>query len=57
MIKHFLTQKEAAQVLGVTAKTFRAWIKRGVAPKGVKLGLRVRYRKTDIEKIILSEND
>lgn len=37
----FVRQFQAAQMLGVTPDTIRAWIKRGYLPKPVKLGPRV----------------
>lgn len=34
------SQKEAAQILGVTARTLRNWIKKGTAPQFVRASAR-----------------
>ncbi len=44
MLENLLTDDEAADILGVKARTLREWRRRGVGPEYVKLeGWLVRY--------------
>jgi excisionase family DNA binding protein len=49
MTTPLLSINELAALLGVPAKTIRAWRCRGVGPRGMRLGRHVRYRLTDVE--------
>ena len=44
-----LTEREAADFLGVTARCLQAWRYRGGGPKFVRISSRcIRYRKSDL---------
>ncbi|MCZ6622909.1 MAG: helix-turn-helix domain-containing protein [Deltaproteobacteria bacterium] len=47
--KHLLTEREAADFLGVTSRCLQAWRYRGGGPKFVRISSRcIRYRKSDL---------
>lgn len=43
-----LGEKEAAELLGVAAKTLQGWRWRKTGPAYLKIGRRIRYRITDL---------
>lgn len=45
-----LTQKQAAELLGLSPRTLEAWRLRGTSPPYLKLGVAVRYRLTDLHE-------
>ena len=45
-----LLTDEAAQVLRVTPATLKLWRLRGAGPRFIKMGRRVAYRLTDLER-------
>jgi DNA-binding transcriptional MerR regulator len=45
----FLTQGEAASLLGLTDRTLRNWRRDGYGPKSFKHGSATLYRRSDIE--------
>lgn len=47
-----LSQKEAADRLGITHETLRKWRRFGRGPKFLRLGTCIRYRAEDIEAFI-----
>ena len=47
------TEVEAAEYVGVSVETMRAWRCRGGGPSFAKIGKRlVRYRRTDLDQFI-----
>ncbi len=44
-----LRLESAADVLGVSPNTLRAWRSRGIGPVGFKVGRRVMYRREAVE--------
>jgi len=46
--KEILTDKETAAYLNISDRTLRDWRKQGKGPDHVKMGSKIRYRKTDI---------
>ena len=51
----WIGRKEAAEILGVTYPTLLDWNKKGILYP-FKVGNRVRYRRNDIEQLLLSSN-
>jgi predicted DNA-binding transcriptional regulator AlpA len=47
-----ITEVEAAERLGLSIKTLRAWRCRGRGPRFVRFGRSVRYFPSDIEEFI-----
>jgi hypothetical protein len=47
--EQLLTERQAADRLGLKVTTLRAWRHRGVGPPFVRLGRAIRYRPNDIE--------
>jgi predicted DNA-binding transcriptional regulator AlpA len=47
--KELLSDKETAIFLGVATRTLREWRKQGKGPAFVKMGTKIKYRKTDID--------
>jgi hypothetical protein len=47
-----LDEQEAAVILSKPAGTLRQWRSRGLGPPYVKLGMSIRYRRTDLERFI-----
>lgn len=56
MTQKLLTQQETANIFSVSRVTIWKWTKSGILPS-VRVGGRVYYRQSDIDKIINSEND
>ena len=52
----YLTQKEAAEALGVTVSTLWRWSKDGYL-KPVKIGSKSRYKLSDINKLKTGKED
>jgi excisionase family DNA binding protein len=44
-----LSMEEVAELLGVPVGTVRSWRDRGRGPRAVRVGLHLRYRRSDIE--------
>jgi len=51
----WIGRKEAAEILGVTFPTLLDWNKKGILHP-FKAGNRVRYRRNDIEQVLLESN-
>lgn len=51
----WIGRKEAAEILGVTYPTLLDWNKKGILHP-FKAGSRVRYRREDIEQLLLQSN-
>ena len=51
-MKRLITQKEAAEILGISPKTLWEWSNRGLIPQVRLPGTRVKYDIKDIEQII-----
>ncbi len=51
----WIGRKEAGEILGVTYPTLLDWNKKGILHP-FKIGNRVRYRRNDIEQVLLSSN-
>lgn len=51
----WIGRKEASEILGVTYPTLLDWNKKGILHP-FKAGNRVRYRRNDIEQVLLSSN-
>jgi len=52
MAEHLLNEHEAAQFLGLSVFTLRAWRSKRRGPAFVKLGRSVRYRSDDLEAFL-----
>ena len=48
VIDRLLTEKEAAQFLGVSVRTLQNWRRKGIGPKWYKVGRLVRYARADL---------
>ncbi|PQJ80980.1 hypothetical protein BTO18_10380 [Polaribacter porphyrae] len=46
-----ISRKELSQYLKVSIPTIHAWDKKGIL-KPIKIGTRIRYLKSDVEKIL-----
>ena len=51
--EEFLTRKQTASILGVSLVTLSEWTKEGKI-KGYRIASRVRYKRSEIEKSLLS---
>jgi predicted site-specific integrase-resolvase len=51
-MKRLITQKEAAEILGICPKTLWEWSNRGLIPQVRLPGTRVKYDIKDIEQLI-----
>jgi excisionase family DNA binding protein len=49
-----LDKKQVAELLRISVKTLDVWISKQKAPKPVRLGRLVRFRKSDVELYLLS---
>jgi DNA-binding transcriptional MerR regulator len=45
-----MESSDAAPIVGVTARTLKAWRRDGIGPRYIKFGNRVRYRVSDLER-------
>ncbi|MFV8226894.1 helix-turn-helix domain-containing protein [Christiangramia aquimixticola] len=52
----WITRKEASELLGVSLVTIHTWGKEGIITK-YKIGNRIRFRRSDLEKILLDSNE
>jgi excisionase family DNA binding protein len=52
----WITRKEASELLGVSLVTIHNWGKEGIITK-YKIGNRIRFRRSDLEKILLDSNE
>lgn len=50
-----LDTTQAAECLGLVPQTLANWRCQGVGPRYVKLGARVRYRRTDVEAFVRAQ--
>ncbi|HEX2042555.1 MAG TPA: helix-turn-helix domain-containing protein [Acidimicrobiales bacterium] len=50
--REYLTPREAAQMLGVTAKTVVRWAAEGRIPSMVTLGGHRRFKRQEIEDLV-----
>lgn len=48
----YLTTKEAAEILRVTADTMRRWRYEKTGPKFYRIKTKVRYKPSDLEKFV-----
>jgi excisionase family DNA binding protein len=46
--KLLLTDREVAELVGVTGKTIRNWADAGTFPAGIKMGRLRRWRRADV---------
>jgi DNA-binding transcriptional MerR regulator len=53
--KELLSDKETAEFLGLTTRTLREWRKQRKGPAFVKMGTKIKYRKTDIDLYLDSQ--
>ena len=51
-MKRLITQKEAAEYLGISTKTVWDWTERGILPKVEIPGTKTKYDLNDLEKLI-----
>lgn len=51
----WITRKEASELIGVSLVTIHNWSKEGII-NPYKIGNRVRFKRTDIENILLNSN-
>jgi excisionase family DNA binding protein len=49
-----LTEREVADLLGLSVATFRAWRHRGKGPRFLRLGRSVRYLPSDLDDFVRS---
>ncbi len=47
-----LTEREVAELLGLSVATLRAWRHRGHGPRFLRLGRAVRYLPSDLENFV-----
>lgn len=47
-----LTEREVAELLGLSVATLRAWRHRGKGPRFLRLGRSVRYLPTDVDEFV-----
>jgi excisionase family DNA binding protein len=47
-----LTEREVAELLGLSVATLRAWRHRGKGPRFLRLGRSVRYLRCDVEDFV-----
>lgn len=47
-----LTEREVAELLGLSVATLRAWRHRGQGPRFLRLGRAVRYLSADLEHFV-----
>ncbi len=47
-----LTEREVAQLLGLSVATLRAWRHRGKGPRFLRLGRSVRYLPSDVDDFV-----
>jgi len=51
----WISRKDVAELLGISLPTIHQWGKQGIL-KPYKIGNRVRYKQSDIEKTLLDSN-
>lgn len=51
--EEFLTRKQTSNIIGVSLVTLAEWTKEGKI-KGYRIGSRIRYKRSEIEKSLLS---
>lgn len=51
----WLSRKDLSELLGISLPTIHQWGKQGIL-KPYKIGNRVRYKQTDIERTLLDSN-
>ncbi len=51
----WITRKDASELLGVSLVTIHTWTKENVI-NAYKIGTRVRYKRSEIENILLNSN-
>jgi len=51
MTKEYLSIKEICDLLQITRQTLHNWTVKGIFPKPVKIGRRVYYLQSDINKL------
>lgn len=54
LVRDYLSKNDAAAALGIHPFTLKRWRMRGYGPQGVKVGGRLRYRRSDIETWLAS---
>jgi excisionase family DNA binding protein len=54
MAEELLSTTELANELGVHVHQIHQWRVRGVAPKAIRIGKELRFRRTDIDKWLKS---
>ena len=47
-----LTEREVAELLGLSVATLRAWWHRGKGPRFLRLGRSVRYLPSDVDEFV-----
>jgi excisionase family DNA binding protein len=47
-----LTEREVAELLGLSVATLRAWRHRGKGPRFLRLGRSVRYLPSDVDEFV-----
>ncbi len=47
-----LSTNDAAELLGLAPKTLRNWRVRGFGPPFLRLGSRVKYRESDLQRFL-----
>jgi excisionase family DNA binding protein len=57
MTDRLLTAPEVAAFLGIPLQTLYQWRVKGVAPRAVKVGRHLRFRRADVEAWIDSRSD
>ncbi len=51
-MSRLVTERDAAELLGVSVRTLQKWRLQGNGPRFVKLGRAVRYDRRDLEEYI-----
>jgi len=50
--RHLISEREAAELLGISYRTLQAWRVRGGGPLFCKIGRNVRYKVSDLDRWI-----
>jgi excisionase family DNA binding protein len=56
-LKRLLTVKQLAEILQVPEDTIYYWRSRGEGPRGFRVGRDVRFRESDVEAWLASQED
>ena len=55
--QQFITERRAAEILGLSPKTLLTWRLRGIGPMSARFGRAVRYSLRDLEAFAANARD